>query len=80
VETAALVRQLTRDPSLRATETGRQLLRLLLATELENARWKEIAAVIPTHCLPIVRAVALKRSEEWQKMASMVQLKSTNSA
>lgn len=76
VETAPLVRKLTRDPSLRATETGRMLLRMLLATELEGARWEEIAEVIPDHCVPLVRAVVLKRSEEWQKMASMVQLKS----
>jgi ParB-like chromosome segregation protein Spo0J len=79
-ETTALVQQLTRDPALRATETGRLLLRLLLATELDSGRWQEIAEVIPAHCVPVVRAVVLKRSQEWRRMAGLIQVRSVKSA
>ncbi|MFC6073303.1 winged helix-turn-helix transcriptional regulator [Microbispora bryophytorum] len=72
VETASVLRKLARDPSLRATESGRLLLRILLATEVGPAQWKEIAEAIPAHCLPLIRAVVLKRSEELKRLASMV--------
>ncbi|MEU6409356.1 ParB N-terminal domain-containing protein [Microbispora sp. NPDC046933] len=72
VETASALRKLARDPSLRATESGRMLLRMLLATEVGPAQWKEIAEAIPAHCMPLIRAVVLKRSEEWKRLASMV--------
>lgn len=71
-ETAPVVQKLARDPSLRATESGRLLLRVLLATELGPAQWEEIAEVIPAHCVPLVRAVMLKRCEQWNKLASMM--------
>lgn len=71
-ETVVMLRKLARDPSLRATESGRLLLRMLLATEVGPAQWKEIAEAIPSHCMPLVRAVVLQRSEEWKQLASMV--------
>lgn len=71
-ETASVVRKLVRDPSLRATESGRALLRMLMATELERTQWEQIAEAIPTHCVPLIRAVVLKRCEDWKKLASMV--------
>ncbi|MBO4273361.1 ParB N-terminal domain-containing protein [Microbispora triticiradicis] len=72
VETASVLRKLARDPSLRATESGRLLLRMLLATEVGPAQWKEIAEAVPAHCMPLVRAVVLRRSEEWESLANMV--------
>ncbi|WP_327044854.1 ParB/RepB/Spo0J family partition protein [Microbispora sp. NBC_01189] len=72
VETASVLRKLARDPSLRATESGRLLLRMLLATEMGPAQWKEIAEAVPPHCMPLVRAVVLRRSEEWERLANLV--------
>ncbi|MEU8194627.1 chromosome partitioning protein ParB [Microbispora amethystogenes] len=72
VETASVLRKLARDPSLRATESGRLLLRMLLATEVGPAQWKEIAEAVPPHCMPLVRAVVLRRSEEWERLANLV--------
>ncbi|GGO07974.1 hypothetical protein GCM10010116_16100 [Microbispora rosea subsp. aerata] len=72
LETASALRKLARDPSLRATESGRLLLRMLLATEVGPAQWQEIAEAIPAHCMPLIRAVVLKRSEDWKRLASMV--------
>jgi hypothetical protein len=77
-ETAAVVQKLVRDPSLRATESGRRLLRLLVATELERSELAEIARAVPAHCLPLVRAVALRRSEDWKQLAALVSQKPEN--
>ncbi|WP_329228552.1 hypothetical protein OHB07_11960 [Streptomyces sp. NBC_00111] len=70
------VRKLARDPSLRATESGRWLLRMLLATEMAQPQWEEIAEAIPSHCVPLVRAVVLKRCEDWRNLAKMGQQES----
>ncbi|MFF8385988.1 ParB N-terminal domain-containing protein [Streptomyces kanasensis] len=69
---ATAVRKLARDPALRATESGRQLLRMLLATELAQPRWEEIAEAVPAHCVPLVREVLLRRCEELRKLAESV--------
>lgn len=71
-ETASVVQKLLRDPSLRATDSGRRLLRMLVSTELERSELEEIAKAVPAHCVPLIRAVALKRSEDWNQLASMV--------
>ncbi|WP_228973487.1 ParB N-terminal domain-containing protein [Streptomyces sp. DH12] len=69
---ATAVRRLARDPALRATESGRQLLRMLLATELAQPRWEEIAEAVPAHCVPLVREVLLRRCEDLRKLADSV--------
>jgi ParB-like chromosome segregation protein Spo0J len=71
-DAASMVQDLLRDPSLRATESGRRLLRLLLATEVERSDLAEIAESVPAHCLPLIRAVALRRAEEWKQFAGLV--------
>lgn len=71
-DAGAAVRKLARDPALRATESGRQLLRVLLATEMAQPRWGEIAEAIPAHCVPLVREVLLSRCEDWRKLAALV--------
>jgi transposase len=71
-EMSSVVRKLVRDPSLRATESGRWLLRMLLASEMDRSQWEEVAEAIPAHCVPLIRSVVLRRCEDWQKLASMV--------
>ncbi|HET6356185.1 ParB/RepB/Spo0J family partition protein [Streptomyces sp.] len=73
------VRKLARDPSLRATESGRWLLRMLLATEMAQPQWEEIAEAIPAHCVPLIRAVVLTRCEDWKNLANMVPQESEKS-
>jgi ParB-like chromosome segregation protein Spo0J len=70
-ETGALVRKLAQDPSLRYTDDGRTLLRVLLATEMERSRWEEIIRMIPAHCAAPVRAIMLKRSADWRYLAGL---------
>lgn len=77
-ETAPVVQTLLRDPSLRATESGRRLLRLLMATELERSDLAKIAEAVPAHCLPLVRAVALRRAEDWKQLAGLASEKPAN--
>ncbi|MGW6690982.1 hypothetical protein [Streptomyces sp. NPDC054961] len=66
---AAAVRNLLKDPSLKGSEPGRQLLRALLATELTLLQWQRIAAVLPEHCAPLVRTVAAQRAAAWKALA-----------
>ncbi|WP_304412541.1 ParB/RepB/Spo0J family partition protein [Nocardiopsis sp. CNT312] len=70
--TAEAVRKLARDPSLRATETGRALLRVLMVTEMNRDRWEELAKAVPGHCVPLIRSVVLQRSQDLRQLADMV--------
>jgi len=49
-----------------------------VATELERSELAEIARAVPAHCLPLVRAVALRRSEDWRQLAGLVSQKPEN--
>jgi hypothetical protein len=64
------VRTLVKDPSLKGSESGRLLLRTLLATEITGAQWREITAALPDHCAPLVRVVAAQRAAEWAALAN----------
>ena len=77
-DTTTVVQTLVRDPSLRATESGRRLLRMLIATELESSVLAEIAEAVPAHCAPLVRAVALRRAEDWRQLAGQIAAKPAN--
>ncbi len=68
-----LVRKLARDPSLRATEAGRVLLRMLMVTEVDRDQWEEILRTIPGHCAPLVRSVVLQRAQHMRELAYMVE-------
>lgn len=72
------VQHLLRDPSLRATESGRKLLRMLMATELDRTQLAEIADAVPAHCAPLVRAIALRRAGDWWQLAGRVAEKPKN--
>ncbi|MEV7021950.1 ParB N-terminal domain-containing protein [Kitasatospora sp. NPDC093558] len=63
------VRRLVRDPALKATDSGRLLLRMLLTTELPPGQWQCIVAALPAHAAPLVREVAARRSAEWSALA-----------
>ncbi|GHC70505.1 hypothetical protein GCM10007079_02040 [Nocardiopsis terrae] len=72
VVTAEAVRKLVRDPSLRATESGRALLRVLMVTEVDSGQWDQILRTIPEHCIPLVRDVFIQRSKELRELARMI--------
>jgi ParB-like chromosome segregation protein Spo0J len=66
---AALVRRLRSDPTLRFSETGRALLRLLEARAVTPDRWAAIAANVPPHWRDTVARMAVECSDTWRAFA-----------
>ena len=65
--------RLKADPSLRFSESGRTLLRLLVATANNEDQWDTIANNLPGHCAHIVAELAQQCSEDWQRFAAAVE-------
>ncbi|MDT0571498.1 ParB N-terminal domain-containing protein [Streptomyces sp. DSM 3412] len=66
----AMFRSLCRDPSLRMTETGRLLLRMM---EIHMAAdHRHIAAAVPAHCADSLSAMATACAEVWQELAVLI--------
>ncbi|WUH99889.1 ParB/RepB/Spo0J family partition protein [Spirillospora sp. NBC_00431] len=66
---AMALEKLLRDPSLRHNEQGRRLLRLLQETVSGAKSMRDIAAAVPSHCLPLVAEIAWRNSQIWQDFA-----------
>ncbi|PNG23660.1 chromosome partitioning protein ParB [Streptomyces cahuitamycinicus] len=66
---APALRNLARDPALKASESGRLLLRALFTTEFTPAQWQRIVEALPEHWAPVVRALAARRAAEWNALA-----------
>lgn len=58
VDCSALVQNLRKDPSLRFSESGRLLLRLLDGATTGPQEWSRIRDNVPTHCVDTVATVA----------------------
>ncbi|MEU7219460.1 ParB/RepB/Spo0J family partition protein [Nocardia iowensis] len=65
----AILRQLSRDPSVRMNESGRLLIRWLASRAIDPADWAGIRAVIPAHCAPAVMQFAELCATSWQEFA-----------
>lgn len=61
----AAYRQLCRDPSLRQSQTGRLLLRLLGALTLSEGEWQGIAAGLPAHRAGAIAELAAECARSW---------------
>ncbi|MEU0214023.1 ParB N-terminal domain-containing protein [Streptomyces sp. NPDC006265] len=68
-----LLASLRRDPSLRFSQAGRDLLRLLSVQSLEAEAWDQLLAGVPAHCGETVALLARKLSEDWLKFAGDVE-------
>ncbi|GAA4442038.1 hypothetical protein GCM10023148_49220 [Actinokineospora soli] len=66
---AALVHALRSDPSLRFSETGRTLLRMLDAGAMSTERWAAIGATVPPHCRDAIARAAMEASRGWRQFA-----------
>lgn len=66
---AALVVRLRSDPTLRFSETGRALLRLLDTRSVPPEKWAEIAANVPPHWRDTVARMAVECSDAWRSFA-----------
>lgn len=73
VSTAAdLIPILKRDPSIRFTDSGRLLLRLLDAATLPPDEWNRLIESVPAHCVDMVANVARACGEVWLNVAQEV--------
>jgi hypothetical protein len=71
-DATTLVRQLRTDPTLRFSETGRLLLRLLEVRELPPETWAAMAANMPAHWRDSVARVAMECADNWRSFAEQL--------
>jgi len=69
---AALVRQLRGDPTLRFSETGRTLLRLLEVRSVPPEKWAAMAANMPAHWRDAVARMAMESADAWRGFAEQL--------
>lgn len=67
---------LRRDPSLRFTEQGRVLLRLLEAHALNEREWEQLADNVPAHCVRTVSVMAREFTVVWHEFAEKLERRS----
>lgn len=63
---------LKRDPSLRFTEAGRGLLRLLEAHLIGTEEWEQLMTNLPPHCLGMAAELASSCAKNWQQFAELL--------
>jgi hypothetical protein len=66
--------ELRKDPSIRLTESGRTLLRLLAAHQVD---WSKLIDEIPTHCASRVAGLARRCAEAWRDVAEQVETRAS---
>lgn len=65
----ALLQRLRRDPSVRSSERGRALLRLLSLVAVAISACNEFADAAPIHCSGTIAEIARKNARAWQEIA-----------
>ncbi|MFG2723183.1 streptomycin biosynthesis regulator [Streptomyces sp. NPDC048416] len=65
-------RGLCRDPSLRLTDNGRQMLRMVEMHLLDPQDWERVARSVPPHRAQMVSAMALECARLWNRFAHRV--------
>jgi ParB-like chromosome segregation protein Spo0J len=64
-----VLEKLVRDPSLRHTDNGRHLLRLMQSTASAAKDLPELASALPTHCKGLVQQLAEQYAQVWAELA-----------
>ncbi|WP_158089924.1 ParB/RepB/Spo0J family partition protein [Mycobacterium kyorinense] len=64
-----LLQRLRKDPSVRSSERGRALLRLLSTVVLAISACNEFAEAVPIHCSGTIAEIARKYARAWQEIA-----------
>ncbi len=72
VDATTAVQQLRTDPTLRFSETGRTLLRLLEVRSVSADTWATIARNVPAHCRDAVARIAVECADTWRAFAEQV--------
>ncbi|MGW6202602.1 hypothetical protein ACWF9B_02975 [Streptomyces sp. NPDC055089] len=68
-----LLQTLCRDPSLRLTDAGRRLLRLLGSSEISTIQQDQLVESTPAHCAGMVSALAKAYAEAWAEFAERLE-------
>lgn len=68
-DAADILRCVCRDPSLRLTDDGRMLLRMLEMHLADPQRWERIAQSVPPHQAQALAALARACAQQWQRLA-----------
>lgn len=71
-ELNTIFKDLCRDPSLRHTDTGRLLLRML-EMHLSGAHWEQISSCVPAHHTGRVAAAAKECAQVWEEFADQLE-------
>ncbi|MFH8618703.1 ParB N-terminal domain-containing protein [Streptomyces sp. NPDC017979] len=71
-ERSRFLLSLRADPSLRCSEIGRALLRLLDANTLDAAQWDRLAAAVPPRWSPVVADLAVDCAADWSALACRI--------
>lgn len=71
-DSLALLRRLKDDPSLRLTESGRKLLRLLDILSVPPDLWSQVAMSVPAYCASTVASLAERCAEHYMRFADQV--------
>lgn len=66
----AILDGLKADPSLRFTETGREILRWIMSKAIRPGEWRAISERLPPHAMFILADVARRCSDEWRHIAN----------
>jgi hypothetical protein len=67
-----LLEQLKKDPSLRFSEVGRVLLRLLDAHSISTATWTRLVESVPSHASSAVAGLAMSCADSWRQFAEQL--------
>ncbi len=76
-EIAGYLRSLRRDPSLRFSESGRLVLRLMEPAALDVAVWERISGHVPAHSAGMVARIARECARAWSDFADEVEQRRT---
>ncbi|MGW7521043.1 transcriptional regulator [Streptomyces sp. NPDC054796] len=68
-KSASLLEPLVHDPSVRNSEMGRRLLRVMQFNVIGIHRWFELAEAVPPHCDALVIALARQNADTWREFA-----------
>jgi ParB-like chromosome segregation protein Spo0J len=68
-ERTRLAEALHTDPTLRFSQAGRLLLRLISAHAIGGTQWDGIVRTAPRHCLPAMARLARSYADTWRQLA-----------
>ncbi|WP_246238322.1 ParB/RepB/Spo0J family partition protein [Acrocarpospora corrugata] len=72
-DSPSILQTLRKDPSLRLTDPGRELLRLLHSRSIAVGDWRDLVDAVPAHCADSVAQLARDCAEAWGQFASELQ-------